>query len=310
MISRASEKHFNPEETDFEEIEKQAQKQLTDWGVPHDTPRNIEYHDTILRNLKGDPFQADYKPWLDKIDVALKQQYGEEDLRLSLIEEHLHKAQMDYFLGDTTTKFDNTAEQLEQNFQEYWENLETEIKNGIASGPRERSIETTLDMKIAALPEIGIEYSDIEEEAQQKITYNFARKRALTSTLKEKIEENEEELEQVAQPLIQRQNNFHEIMPLEPVFEAFADIGESYRLGNVGNTMENFRQKHRAKHYRSGSKITELYQELAGEYNSHEGTPEEKINHVFSLMPEYLELARQDERLQLDYDCIVEKTEI
>ncbi|MFB6242098.1 MAG: hypothetical protein ABEJ36_04865 [Candidatus Nanosalina sp.] len=261
---------------------------LESWGLAFDSPRKINYHDGMLYSPDGQAFQAQLKPWLDRIDVSLRQQYGEDDLKLSLFEEKIHKAQFDYFLGHPGEEFDDTAEKLEENFQEYWEKIETEMEGGFTGSARERTIENVQDMQIAALPEIGVNYDEVLEEAQESPLYRVAKPRVLRKTMKQKIDENEGELLDVAEPLVEGMERYRDIYHINPVAEAFTDIAESHLTGSVGSKLRKWHQRHRSGKYPRGTD-SELYSTLVEEYQEFDGTPEEKISHVMGLMPQYLE---------------------
>jgi len=288
MVRKVSERNFDPETVDFPELEAEVEDALRAWGVPMDSPRTTEYHDGLLHDARGQAIQGEYKPWLDRIDVALRQQFSEDDLRLTLVEENLHKAHLDYFLGKPTQEFNETASTLETNFQDYWNTVETEIEGGLLSSPRERTIEGLQDMKIAALPEIGINYDQIIKEAQDSTLYRVAKPRILRNTVKQQIQQNEDELLEVAEPLVDRFNDYGDIYHVNPVMEAFGDILESHLTGSVGSKMDKWRKRRKSKHYQLGTD-PELYETLVEEYQSVEGTEDEKIRHVMGLAPDYLE---------------------
>lgn len=288
VVGKLSERRFDPEEVDFQEVEQEVDEALEDWGLAFDSPRSINYHDGMLYSPDGNAFQAQLKPWLDRIDVSLRQQYGVEDLMLSLFEEKIHKAQFDYFLGHPGEEFNETAETLEGNFQDYWEKIETEMEGGITGSARERTIEGVQDMQIAALPEIGVSYDEVLEEAKESHLYRVAKPRVLRKTMRQKIEENEDELLDVAEPLVDRMERYRDIYHVNPVAEAFTDIAESHLTGTVGSKLRKWHQRRRSKKYQLGTD-PELYSTLVEEYQEFNGTPEEKILHVMGLMPQYLE---------------------
>lgn len=288
LIRKLSERKFDPEQVNFEELEQEVDDTLESWNLDFDSPRRINYHDGVLYNPEESPYQAEFKPWLDRIDVSLRQQFGEEDLKLALFEEKIHKAQFDYFLGHPGEEFDSLAEELENNFQEYWERIENEVEGALLGSARERTIEGKQDMLIASLPQIGINYDEILDEAQGSHLYRVAKPRVLKNTLRNKIDENEEELTDVAQPMINRFENYQDVYHVNPVAEAFTDIVESHLTGSVGSKVRKWQQVEKSKQYQLGTS-PELYSELVEEYNEFEGTPDEKISHVLSLMPQYLE---------------------
>lgn len=287
LVRKTSERRFDPEEADFQRVEQEVNDTLENWGLDFDNPRKVNYHNGILYSPDGSPFQAQLKPWLDRIDVSLRQQYGVEDLMLSLFEEKIHKAQFDYFLGHPGEEFDETAEALEDNFQNYWERIESEMEGGLMGSARERTIEGVQDMQIAALPEIGVSYDEILEDAQENFLYTVAKPRVLRRTMKQKINENEDKLLDVAEPLVDRFKAYQDIYHVNPVAEAFTDIAESHLTDSVGSKARKWEQRKRSGQYQLGT-APDLYSTLVEEYQEFNGTPEEKISHIMEMMPQHL----------------------
>jgi len=307
VVRKLSERRFNPEDVDFDQVEAEVVGTLDAWGVPFDKPRRTEYHDQLLYDPRGNPFQGQNKPFIDRVDVSLKQQFSRDDLKLTLMEEYLHKSQYDFFLGHPSEDFNEVAAILESNFEEYSDTVESEIKSGIFSSPRERTIETNQDMMIAALPEIGIEYDEIVEDASRGL-YNPTRSSALRKEIKQNVDENREDLEEVAQPLAHRFEAYKDIYHIAPVAEAFADVVDSHLNKKIGSKMEKWHKRQRSKDYQLGTN-PDLYETLVGEYQEHDGSRSGKIGHVLSLMPQYLE-QQYREGEQQDNMTLVELEEI
>lgn len=306
-VKKISERVFNPEELDFNRLETEVEETLRSWNVPFNKPRRTVYHDSLRYDAEGNAFQGINQPWLDRVDISLKQQYSEDDLKLTLMEEYLHKTQHDFFLGHPTSEFNEKASTLEENFQEYWEMIETEIESGFLSSARERTIEGSQDMKIAALPEIGVEYDQIIEDAQASNIYRIAQSRALKDSVKQHIEQNEKELLEVAEPLVDRNERYRDIYHIQPVNEAFADIVDSHLNRQIGSKMNKWAKIKKSNSYPLGVD-TELYENLIEEYQNFEGSRDEKISHVLELMPKYLE--EQYENGELPNHFNVEEVEI